>query len=647
MRRLLAILLLSATAPLAAQIATPDRPVTDPKSLNSPKDPAAKPVPIDDLGISRSFIGSAWSADGKSFFTSNNLTGRFNVWRSDVAGSWPLQLTQSDDRQFGLTPSPDGKTLYFRQDVGGDEQYDIYAVPTGGGTVVNLTNTPDLRESSLLISRGGGAIAMSTKRKADGQTNIAVLDVATGKVRALTAEPVQSWRWSPVAWVDNDRAMIVNRDNADGSVAEVWRIDVASGKATQLLAKADTVYDASDATADGKSIAVTTNEGTGQLHAMVYDSVTKKLRGLKPTPWEQTSASISPDGSTMLTGTGINGRQDLAVVNLATFEERPLPLPPGINYPTGSQPFSPDGSRVMVEHSGADTPTDLFSIDVNTGKTVKLTNFAMASLTPEHLPKSTIVTYKSFDGTLVSGVVTMPFNLKRDGTSPAIVFPHGGPTGQTVDGFSDWATALASRGYVVIQPNPRGSTGYGIKFQKGNYQDLGGGDLKDELAAKDFLVASGYVDAKRVGIAGGSYGGFMTLMAIGRAPDAFAAAVDLFGIIDWRTMWTTSDPLLQAYLKSLLDTPEAAPKAYDASSPLTYINAVKAPLLVIQGENDIRVPPDQSRQVIKLLKARGSVVEGVFYPAEGHGFYKRENNADSLKRMVAWFDKYLKPMPAK
>jgi dipeptidyl aminopeptidase/acylaminoacyl peptidase len=236
----------------------------------------------------------------------------------------------------------------------------------------------------------------------------------------------------------------------------------------------------------------------------------------------------------------------------------------------------------------------------------------------------------------------MPFNLKRDGANPAVVIPHGGPTGQTNDGFSRYATALASRGYVVIQPNPRGSTGYGLAFQKANFQDLGGGDLKDEIAAKHFLVESGYVDPNRVGIFGGSYGGFMTLMAIGRAPDEFAAAVDLFGIIDWRTMWQHEDALLQAYQKSLLGSPEQYPKVYDATSPLTYINAVKAPLLVQQGENDIRVPPGQAKQVVEALRAKGNIVDSVFYPEEGHGFYKREHQEDSLERMVDWFDKYLK-----
>jgi dipeptidyl aminopeptidase/acylaminoacyl peptidase len=270
----------------------------------------------------------------------------------------------------------------------------------------------------------------------------------------------------------------------------------------------------------------------------------------------------------------------------------------------------------------------------------------MASLSPATLPTSQVVTYKSYDGTLISAVVTMPFNLKRDGSNTAIVLPHGGPTGQTRDSFDRYAAAFASRGYITIAPNFRGSTGYGKAFQEANYKDLGGGDLKDTVAAKAFLVQSGYVDAKRVGILGGSYGGFMTLMAIGRTPDEFAAAVQFFGIINWRTMYRDEDERLKAYQRGLLGTPESDPKVYDASSPLTYIRAAKAPLLTIQGENDIRVPRGQAHEVNDILKAKGNVVETVFYPAEGHGFRKRENQLDSLKRAVDWFDTYLKA-PAK
>jgi dipeptidyl aminopeptidase/acylaminoacyl peptidase len=637
---LLPVLLVSTAA--VAEIPTPARPVTDARSLASPSDPQAAPVPIDDIVFTRGVFDAGWSADARQLFISTNLTGRYNIWRMDSDGSWPVQLTQSDDGQGGFAVSPDGKTLFYTQDKGGNEQYDIYAVPTAGGAPKNLTNTPELREDSLLMAPDGRAIALSTKKSGEGQNNLAVMDLSSGQVRALTHEADPQWNWNAVAWIDRGRSLIANRSFTDGSAGEVWKVDVASGKATKLLGKPDVVYLASGATPDGSAVALTTNEGTKQPHAVVYSPSTGAIRTLKPTPWEQNSGAVSPDGRSMVVQTSENGRQTLELVDLASLAEQPLAMPPGVNGTIGAQPFTPDSRRLLVLHSGADTPSEIQAFDLASGKTTQLTHLAMASLAPEHLPKSSIVTFKSFDGTLVSAVVTMPFNLKRDGSNPAVVMPHGGPTGQTNDGFNRYATALASRGYVVIQPNPRGSTGYGFAFQKANYQDLGGGDLKDELAAKQFLVDSGYVDAKRVGIAGGSYGGFMTLMAIGRAPDEFAAAVDLFGIIDWRTMWQHEDAQLQAYQKSLLGSPDENPKVYDATSPMTYIQATKAPLLVQQGENDIRVPAGQAKQVVEALKKKGNTVDSVFYPEEGHGFQKREHQQDSLQRMVDWFDKYLK-----
>jgi dipeptidyl aminopeptidase/acylaminoacyl peptidase len=200
---------------------------------------------------------------------------------------------------------------------------------------------------------------------------------------------------------------------------------------------------------------------------------------------------------------------------------------------------------------------------------------------------------------------------------------------------------MASRGYICIAPNPRGSTGYGVDFQKANFQDLGGGDLKDEVAGVEFLKATGYVDPKKIGITGGSYGGFMTLMAVGKTPEIWAAAVELFGIINWSTMLKSSDPSLNEYLKGLLGDPEQNRRIYQEDSPITYIRSEKAPLLVLQGDNDPRVPKEEAQQVVDILKQEGRVVDVHYYPNEGHGFVKRENQIDAIRRTIAWFDQYL------
>jgi len=195
---------------------------------------------------------------------------------------------------------------------------------------------------------------------------------------------------------------------------------------------------------------------------------------------------------------------------------------------------------------------------------------------------------------------------------------------------------------VVIAPNVRGSTGYGMEFQQANHKDLGGGDLQDEVYAARFLTETGFVDPKRLGITGGSYGGNMTLMAIGKVPDLWAAAVEEYGIIDWFTMLQHEDASLQQYQRSLIGDPVTDRKVYEDDSPITFIRKTKAPLLVLQGDNDIRVPKEEAVQIVDILEKAGTVVSAHYYPNEGHGFAKRENQVDAIERTIAWFDHYLK-----
>ncbi len=166
-------------SPLHAAIPVPDRVITDPVSVTSRENPGAAPIPIEDLAISRGLFDAAWSVDGKQVFLSTNLTGRYNIWRMDSEGSWPVQLTVSDDAQAGLSPSPDGRTLLFTQDVGGNEYSDVYAVPTSGGSVVQLTKTPDITENNPRFSPDGRSISLEIKPKSGTVANVAIMDFAT------------------------------------------------------------------------------------------------------------------------------------------------------------------------------------------------------------------------------------------------------------------------------------------------------------------------------------------------------------------------------------------------------------------------------------------------------------------------------------
>jgi dipeptidyl aminopeptidase/acylaminoacyl peptidase len=628
---------------LAASTGPDDRPITDPKSVVSASNVDARPAPIDDLYYTRSVSGAAWSPDGKQIAFTSDLAGRSNLWKVRASGGWPIQLTQSDDRQYGAAWSPDGKWIVYQQDRAGNELWDLYALPSDGGQVINLTNTPDIREQDAHWSHDGGTIAFTYKPKDGSQYDIALLNWSTRKVQKLTNEQQPGFNWSVVAWSKDDKTIYANRVNAPFTDADVYRVDVATGKIENLTPHQGTIrYLGSSLSPDGGTVLLSSDAKGGYMNIALLAVSTKKVTWVTDSKWESFAGNFSPDGKRYTYTVNEDGLTDAYLADRSTNRAEKIDLAHGLNFFSGNpNEFAPGSDRVIVSHEASNQPGDLWVYNLTSRHAEQLTFSAIASLRATPLPPSQIVHYKSFDGKIISALLWVPFNLKRDATNPALVLPHGGPTGQMVDYWNTDVAALSSRGYICIAPNPRGSTGYGLDFQKANFQDLGGGDLKDEIAGVDFLKATGYVDPRKIGITGGSYGGFMTLIAIGKAPDIWAAAVEEYGIINWSSMLKSSDPSLNEYLKALLGNPDENRQIYEADSPITYIRNEKAPLLVLQGDNDPRVPKEEAQQVVDLLKKEGRVVDVHYYANEGHGFAKRENQIDAIGRAIAWFDQYL------
>ncbi len=617
-----------------------DRVVTPPQSVVSKPQEGVKPVSVVDILQTTSMGGVALSPDATHIAYVGNASGRLNLWVMNADGSAQRQLLHSNDRQAGAVFTPDGRDVVYMQDNGGDEMYDLWAVPVAGGTPRDLTHTEHTSEIGPEFSRDGTLLAFGSKEKTSPYTNIAVMAWPGGTTRLLTHEtdPTASWRLA--RWSPDGRAIYavrsINQDNSD-----IYRIDVKSGAAENLTAHpGKELIEVSDVSPDGKTLLGSSNRNGGFANVGLFDVRTRQWKWVTNTQWQALPAAFAPNGKSFTYLLNVDGRAAIQFVNLATLQAKTNGLPVGLNFPAGNpEPYAANGSLYFA-HQDSSHPMNLFVMRPD-GAVQQISHNESPALVGAVLPQSQLVTYKSFDGRLISAYLWVPCNLKRDGAAAAVVLPHGGPTGQVVDSFNAQAMLLASRGFLVIAPNVRGSTGYGMDFQKANYKDLGGSDLKDELAGVDFLKATGYVDAKRIGIWGGSYGGFMTLMAIGKAPDVWAAGVDEYGILNWLTMLQHEDPSLQAYEKSLLGDPQKDLASYEASSPLKYIRNERAPLLVLQGERDIRVPIEEAQQVVAILKAEGRTVDAVYYPEEGHGFMKREHQIDELTRSVDWLQKYL------
>jgi len=601
-------------------------------------------VPIADLFYARGSYDASVAPFGRDLVISTNLTGRHNLWLMPVTGGFPLQLTRSDERQWGTVFSPDGNTIVFASDHAGAEMFDLYSVPRAGGPAVNLTSTENATESGAIFSPDGRWLAFGKRLKTGPSANVAVMDFASHQVRVLTDEKQPAMQWNPVAFSSDTTEIIANRQEITGATSTVWRINVATGTAKPALRNVKSRADlAVDRSPDGRWLSLITETPTGQRQAALYDMRSDRMVLLHPDDWEQQAGHFSSDSAHVLFVSHVDGRQIVYRYDIGADRAEVLPFTPGANADYfGKLPaFTPDGKHVVFPHESGTQTIDYWSYDLESAQLTQLTRLGLASIGPGSVPPTRIVHYRSADGTVISALLWVPFNAARDGSSPAVLLAHGGPTGQTEDRFDANAVALASRGYFVLAPNPRGSTGYGRAFEEANRRDLGGGDLQDYVAGARFLAETGYVDSSRIGITGTSYGGFMTIMALGRAPEVFAAGVEVCGITNWVSMYERGSPALRAYQVGLIGDPVKDRAVYEASSPLTYLSQVRGSLLALQGDMDIRVPKHEAELVVATLQKLGRTVEAKYYPDEGHGFFKRENQIDALERTVAWFDQHM------
>lgn len=632
------------TSAAADPVPTPKRPLTVAEDVQSLSEPLGRPAPLEALFRAGGATEARWLPDSDTILYSTNAGGKPDIWLTRLSTGEVRQLTDTSGPKNALQVSPAGDMVIFQADVDGLTLNDLFMLPLEtGATPANLTNTPEISEGRPVFAPGGRLIAMTARDKTASSDNLALYDRETGRQRRLTDEKTDGAQWMPIAFSADGERLLANRYDFSMAFGEAYLIDVSTGEAQRLTPEGRYGFGV-DLSPDGAKVALTLENDLGVRQAALYDVARRATDFIEASEWEQKPTAFSPDGRELLFITNVDGRQVISAYSLQTTSSRRLALPDGVNAQQGFlsalPAYSPDGKRVLFPHASGALPTDYWVYDLGRDLARKVTS--LGGLEAYHLPPTRIVSFASRDGTVISGVLWEPHNQTRDGQGRGVILAHGGPTGQQLDAFDRTAAALASRGYWVLAPNFRGSTGYGQAFTNANRFDLGGGDLEDTVAAAEFLVRTGYVHSGRVGITGGSYGGYMTLMALARHPDVFAAGVNLFGVVNWRTMWERGTPPNRRYQIGLVGEPDTHPEVYDRASPLTYLEQLTAPLLVLQGENDPIVPPQESRQVVDFLVARDRTVDSRFYEGEGHGFQKRESQMDAIQRTIDWFDRYLK-----
>ena len=631
----------------ASQTLPAPQAITDPKIITSKPDARVeKSLSIEKLYMTRQVGGSTWSPDGKTVAFVSNLSGRNNLWLVASEGGWPMQLTVSDQRQTSPTWSPDGKWIAYMSDYDGDEQWDIFLVSPKTGQVVNLTNTREIAEESPAWSPDGRYLAYMVKPKTSSVFEIDVYDTVLRDVKHLTSGSAKDRMNVAPIWSKDGKFIVYTQEQSKGTDSNVFVVEVRTAESTLLTPHdGERTYSANDVSPDGKSVLITSNAGDGYDNVGLLDIASKKIRWLTQDKWEISGESFSPDGKFLTYTANVDGNTDIYLYDVASGKAHALPLPRGVNHVAGrTSPFTPDNSRLLYYHTGPTAPGDLWLYDLADSKSHQLTHSLVGGVRSEDMVEPQLVHYPSKDGKwTISAFVYVPYNLPHKAEHPAIVYVHGGPTAQTMNTFNRFVQYMANQGYIVIAPNYRGSTGYGKEFQHANLFDMGGGDLQDILAAADWIKQTGYVDPKKLILMGGSYGGYMTMMGVTKAPELWAAGVPIVPFVNWFTEIQNEDPVLQQSDLATMGDPEKNKSLYEDRSPINFVDKIKAPLYLLAGGHDPRCPKTEAQQVVDAIKKRGGVVEYKVYENEGHGFSKVENQIDAYKRVADFLKAHVPP----
>ena len=649
-RALFTLVVFLSSAAAQAQTLPAPKAITDPKQISSKPNAQieARSLTIEKLYMTRQIGGSAWSPDGKSVAFISNMSGRDNLWLVPADGGFPVQLTVSDQRQSSPAWSPDGKWIAYQSDYEGDEQWDIFLVSPKSGKLVNLTQTREIAEQNPTWSPDARYLAYEVKPKSSAAHEIDVYDMIMREVKHITTNTPQDKGNHDPIWSRDGQYIVYTQEQAKGTDSNIFVTEIGTGKVTLLTPHhGEQLYAANDIdprpVPDGIKILLTSNAKNGYENVALLNVGTKdgvfrpgNMEWLTSDKWEVRGHNFSPSGSQIVFSANVDGNENIYLRDLATGKSTQLKLTGGVNQPAGAgSAFSEDGSRLLYIHNGPTDPTDIWFYDIAKHTSLQITHSLLAGIRQEDLVEPYLVHYPSRDGKwTISAFLYVPFNMARNGQNAAIVFIHGGPTSQTMNSFNRLIQFAVNQGYMVLAPNYRGSTGYGKEFQQANLLDMGGGDLQDLLAGVDFIKQTGHLDPKKIAVMGGSYGGYLTMMAVTKAPGIWAAGVPIVPFVNWFTEIEKEDAELREGDLATMGDPVKNKALFEDRSPINFVSQIKAPLLLLAGGHDPRCPKSEALQVVDAIKKRGGTVEYKIYDNEGHGFSRVENQIDAYKRVA-------------
>jgi dipeptidyl aminopeptidase/acylaminoacyl peptidase len=585
--------------------------------------------------------GASFSSDESQVLFHNNKSGIFNVYSVPVTGGAAKQLTNSTkESTYSVSYFPTDARFIYTYDRGGNENSHLY-VRQLDGTERDLTPGEKTKANFLGWSFDRKSFFYSTNERDPRFFDIYEMTIADFKPTLVYKDETGL----DFGDISNDKKFIAFQKTGDGtSDADVYLYNTASKEMKNLTAHTGEVANSPQAfDPASKYLYFLSDAGSEFQYVARYDLAAGKTETVEKAPWDVSYTYFSRNGKYRVTAVNADAHTQIKVYDAKTG--KPVALPRLPNGDITGVTISPSERLMAFYLNGDRSPSNLYVYDFASKKVVRLTDSLNPEINSADLVDSEVVRYKSFDGMEIPSILYKPQGADAAHKAPAVLLIHGGPGGQTRTGYSPITQYLVNHGYVVLGVNNRGSSGYGKTFYTADDRKHGHEPLWDCVEAKKYLQSLSYVDAQKIGIMGGSYGGYMVLAALAFKPEEFAVGVDLFGVSNWVRTLQSIPPYWESFRKSLykeIGDPNTQLENLREVSPLFHADKITRPLIVLQGANDPRVIKPESDEIVDNIKKRGGVVEYVVFDNEGHGFTKKANEIRAYKAILDFLDKYLK-----
>ena len=583
----------------------------------------------------RTATSPSFSHDGMYIVFLTNITGTPQVWRVSVKGGWPEQLTYYDERVRRALCSPTEDRIALATDYGGDERDQVYLLSPRTGLVKPLVVEPGIIHGLGPWSYDGKKLSYRSNARLRAFFDVYVADVSSGEsLRVLEHDGTNG----PEAWSHDGRLLVVRRQNTNLD-SDLYLLDLKSGEVRCLTPHSgEASYSSPVFTSDDRSILCLTNRDREFVALVSVDVETNEEEEIVSENWDLDSFALSPDGSRVAYTLNLEGYSKLKTMGLIDGKiETVKGLPTGVvRVPT----WSPDGELLAFTLSGSRFNTDIWLYDTEHMRVLQLTRSDRGGIPQEAFIEPELVRFKTFDGLSIPAFLYMPRTW--EGKKPPVVLQvHGGPESQSRPRFNPIIQYLVNHGFAVLSPNVRGSRGYGKTYIHLDDVSKRMDSVHDLKYAHKWLVESERVDPKRIAVFGGSYGGFMVLAALTSYPDLWAAGVDLYGIANFLTFLKNTGPWRRHLRASEYGDPVKDREFLKEISPVHRANRIKAPLLVVHGVNDPRVPKSETDQIVEALKRQGVAVKYILFDDEGHGIVKLKNRLTAYGVIIEFLDDHL------